>query len=159
MRGNVSRLTLDLGGAGETWGRVITRRCRGSTVKKRSDNAAGAKRRTPIKHYSRWCGRNGPRHSLLHAYVGKWQRLSEGREREHLGKIPEREREWKGKKERNSRDTFLLCPKQTPLCPALLRCLQMHINILFIFCWYRSKKRGRKWFFIVYFLSFNYSDL
>lgn len=50
-----------------------------------------------LKHYSRSCGRNGPQHSLLHAYVGKSQRLSEGRERERLGKIPEREKGMKGK--------------------------------------------------------------
>lgn len=41
-------------------------------------------------YYSQLCGRNGPRRFLHHAYVGKLQRLSEGLEREHLGKIPVR---------------------------------------------------------------------
>lgn len=47
-------------------------------------------------HYSRSCGRNGPQRSLLHAYVEKSQRLSEGLERGHLGKIPGNEKR-KGK--------------------------------------------------------------
>lgn len=41
-------------------------------------------------YYSQLFGRNGPQRFLLHAYVGKSQMLSEGLEREHLGKIPER---------------------------------------------------------------------
>lgn len=41
-------------------------------------------------YYSQSCGRNGPRRFLHHAYVGKLRRLSEGLEREHLGKIPVR---------------------------------------------------------------------
>lgn len=41
-------------------------------------------------YYSQLFGRNGPQRFLLHAYVGKSQTLSEGLEREHLGKIPGR---------------------------------------------------------------------
>lgn len=50
--------------------------------------------------YSRSCGRNGPQRSLLRACVGKSQKLSEGLEREHLGKIPERDRKGNGRKGR-----------------------------------------------------------
>lgn len=95
---NINWLTLDLGGAGDTWRDINHRKPRGfylrETDKAEEQRAGGQESRgaawgSRVGH-SRSCGRNGPRRSRYRACGEKSQRLSESRGRGRLGMTPGR---------------------------------------------------------------------
>lgn len=98
---NINWLTLDLGGAGDTWRDINHRKPRGFHLRATGKAEEQKSRRSGVKSYnnslmevgaghSRSCGRNGPRRSRYRACGERWQRPSESRGRGRLGTSPGR---------------------------------------------------------------------
>lgn len=96
---NINWLTLDLGGAGDTWRDINHRKPRGfhlratGKAEEQKSRRSGVKRRSLMEvgaGHSRSCGRNGPRRSRYRACGERWQRPSGSRGRGRLGTSPGR---------------------------------------------------------------------